>query len=93
MLALHASWTAALVEHPLYRNGKIILQDLASCFPAEILLCREHESTDKLHVIDATAAPGNKTSHLSALLAQRRGHSQVCIGCDSFCLTALKGFI
>ncbi|KAF8442409.1 S-adenosyl-L-methionine-dependent methyltransferase [Boletus edulis BED1] len=48
-----------------YKTGRIILQDKASCFPAIILNppCSEHAV-----VIDATAAPGNKTSHLSALM-------------------------
>lgn len=77
MLAFHPSQTSNLVEHHLYRDGKIVLQDLASCFPAEILLCEEAKTVADLHVVDATAAPGNKTSHLSALLAKRKGLSRV----------------
>lgn len=50
---------------PLYHEGKIILQDKASCFPAFILAPHSREGTV---VIDATAAPGNKTSHLCALM-------------------------
>ena len=50
---------------PLYHEGKIILQDKASCFPAFILA---PPSRDGTVVIDATAAPGNKTSHLCALM-------------------------
>ncbi|CCL98803.1 uncharacterized protein FIBRA_00808 [Fibroporia radiculosa] len=53
---------------PLYTSGKIILQDKASCFPAYIL---SPPSTDESVVIDATAAPGNKTSHLCALMKNR----------------------
>ena len=53
------------VENDLYKSGKIILQDKASCFPAHIL---SPPSLDNAVVIDATAAPGNKTSHLSALM-------------------------
>ncbi|KAI0077870.1 S-adenosyl-L-methionine-dependent methyltransferase [Panus rudis PR-1116 ss-1] len=52
-------------EDPLYHSGKIILQDKASCFPAFVL---SPPSNDNAVVIDATAAPGNKTSHLSALM-------------------------
>lgn len=39
------------------------LQDKASCFPAHV--CNPPKGA---HIIDACAAPGNKTSHLSALV-------------------------
>lgn len=39
------------------------LQDKASCFPAHVC-----QATKGAHAIDACAAPGNKTSHLSALM-------------------------
>ncbi|XP_062035656.1 28S rRNA (cytosine-C(5))-methyltransferase [Lepus europaeus] len=55
-----------LHEHPLYRAGHLILQDKASCLPATLLAPRPGA-----HVIDACAAPGNKTSHLAALLKNR----------------------
>lgn len=47
-----------------YLNGLIIFQDKASCFPAYLLdpKCAEGE------IIDACAAPGNKTTHLAMLL-------------------------
>ncbi|KAH7911353.1 S-adenosyl-L-methionine-dependent methyltransferase [Hygrophoropsis aurantiaca] len=51
-----------------YKSGKIILQDKASCFPAHILA---PPASDRSVVIDATAAPGNKTSHLSALMQNK----------------------
>jgi len=51
-----------------YREGKIIFQDKASCFPA-YLLDPQPEDSD---IIDACAAPGNKTTHLAALLAESR---------------------
>jgi putative methyltransferase len=53
---------------PAYTTGKIILQDKASCFPAVVL---DPPASDDTVVIDATAAPGNKTSHLSALMKNK----------------------
>ncbi|KIY71686.1 S-adenosyl-L-methionine-dependent methyltransferase [Cylindrobasidium torrendii FP15055 ss-10] len=59
---------ATFHEDPLYLSGKIILQDKASCFPAVVLAPPRSEDAV---VIDATAAPGNKTSHLSALMGNK----------------------
>ncbi|XP_071511463.1 28S rRNA (cytosine-C(5))-methyltransferase-like [Diadema antillarum] len=50
-------------NHPLYLTGDIILMDKASCFPAHLLSANLGS-----HVIDACAAPGNKTSHMASLL-------------------------
>ena len=55
-------------EDALFLEGKIILQDKASCFPAYILA---PPAEDDSVVIDATAAPGNKTSHLCALMRNK----------------------
>ncbi|CAO3617162.1 unnamed protein product [Cunninghamella blakesleeana] len=52
-----------LHNHPKYNSGDIILQDKASCFPAHV-----SQIPTNVHAIDACAAPGNKTSHLSALM-------------------------
>ncbi len=51
----------SITKTTLYKRGEIIIQDRASCFPAHIL---NPKSGDK--VIDACAAPGNKTTHLAA---------------------------
>jgi hypothetical protein len=51
-----------------YKTGKVILQDKASCFPAFVL---DPPASEDSVVIDATAAPGNKTSHLSALMCNK----------------------
>ena len=60
-------------EDECLSSGRIILQDKASCFPATVLA---PPAGDSVHVIDATAAPGNKTSHLSAIM---QGKGKVCL--------------
>ena len=52
-----------LTSHKHYLNGFLILQNKASCIPAAVLNPPKGAS-----VIDACAAPGNKTSHLAAIL-------------------------
>ena len=49
---------------PAYHEGLLILQDKASCFPAYLL---DFQSKDG-DCLDACAAPGNKTTHLAAIL-------------------------
>lgn len=52
-----------------YMHGEVIIQDRASCFPAEIL-----NSVDiHTQVIDACAAPGNKTTHAASFVALHDG--------------------
>jgi 25S rRNA (cytosine2278-C5)-methyltransferase len=53
-----------------YKRGAIIFQDKASCFPAYLLDPASVPGGG--HVIDACAAPGNKTTHLAALLGEER---------------------
>ncbi|KAL8771794.1 MAG: hypothetical protein Q9203_004843 [Teloschistes exilis] len=50
-----------------YGNGSFIVQDKASCFPAYLLDPRPEDGP----CLDACAAPGNKTTHLVAIL---QGH-------------------
>ena len=59
-----------LTKSDAYVNGYIILQDKASCFPAHLLLGL-NGPTDPFvgDVIDACAAPGNKTTHVAAILS------------------------
>lgn len=55
-----------------YANGQIIFQDKASCFPAYLL----DLSSDDGDVIDGCAAPGNKTTHLAAIVSTQKDSSQ-----------------
>ncbi|KAM0673836.1 hypothetical protein GVAV_002674 [Gurleya vavrai] len=50
-------------ELECYNNGLIILQNISSCLPALIL-----NPSKNSFVIDACSAPGNKTTHLCALM-------------------------
>ncbi|CAM0946100.1 unnamed protein product [Alopecurus aequalis] len=52
-----------LHKHPLVTDGKVFLQGKASCMVA-VALCPQ----PGWKVIDACAAPGNKTVHLAALM-------------------------
>ncbi|WRT68385.1 uncharacterized protein IL334_005361 [Kwoniella shivajii] len=52
-----------------YEKGGIILQDKASCMPAKVLM--EGWEANEGECIDATAAPGNKTSYVSAMMSNR----------------------
>ncbi|KAF2026253.1 hypothetical protein EK21DRAFT_74691 [Setomelanomma holmii] len=55
-----------------YTKGEIIFQDKASCFPAYLL----DLSPDDGDVIDGCAAPGNKTTHLAAIVSNQDGASE-----------------
>lgn len=55
-----------------YTEGQIIFQDKASCFPA----CLLDLSSDDGDVIDGCAAPGNKTTHLAAIISEQKSQGQ-----------------
>ncbi|OAQ84573.1 NOL1/NOP2/Sun family [Purpureocillium lilacinum] len=57
-----------LTKTKAYSTGEIILQDKASCFPAYLLDPRSEDGD----VIDACAAPGNKTTHLASIIHDHR---------------------
>jgi putative methyltransferase len=60
-----------LHEHKLVTSGSVILQDKSSCFPAHALAqALKPSSFYPCDVLDATAAPGNKTTQLAALLGK-----------------------
>ena len=52
-----------LHDYNLVLEGKLILQDKASCFTAFVL-----NPEPGSHCFDACAAPGNKTSHMAAIM-------------------------
>lgn len=64
-------------DYELVQSGKIVLQDKSSCFPALVLMNELGDGLPKdddksippsFDYIDACSAPGNKTSHLAALV-------------------------
>lgn len=61
LLAFHSSYPVATIFSNEYASGQIILQDKASCIPADLLDVRTGSN-----VLDACAAPGNKTTQLGA---------------------------
>lgn len=58
-----------------YTDGRIILQDKASCFPA----CLLDLSPADGDVVDGCAAPGNKTTHLAAIISSSSASEQKVI--------------
>lgn len=64
---------ADFTSSPAYKNGEIILQDKASCFPAYLLL-GDRGTSDPWEgdLVDGCAAPGNKTTHMASLLAKQQ---------------------
>ncbi|KAH8815708.1 S-adenosyl-L-methionine-dependent methyltransferase [Xylogone sp. PMI_703] len=64
-----------LTKTEAYKYGKIIFQDKASCFPAYLLDPLPQDGD----IIDSCSAPGNKTTHIAAILT---GHSAEPDECD-----------
>lgn len=65
--------STSLSKTDAYLNGLIIFQDKASCFPAYLLDPKRTEGG----IIDACAAPGNKTTHLAMLLDSDTNNSNI----------------
>lgn len=61
-------------KNEAYKTGAVILQDKASCFPA-YLLDPLPEDGD---IIDTCSAPGNKTTHLAAILLSHNPDIDEC---------------
>ncbi|CAI7671130.1 unnamed protein product [Penicillium pancosmium] len=71
---------ADFTSSPAYKNGEIILQDKASCFPAYLLLGdRGADDPWVGNLVDGCAAPGNKTTHMASLVAKQKqnGRKQI----------------
>lgn len=65
-------------DNELVKSGKIVLQDKSSCFSALVLthgLGKDttYDRATPFDYIDACSAPGNKTSHLAALVQSSIG--------------------
>ena len=63
-----------LHAHRMVKDGRLVLQSLASCMPAVALMegCPNSlVGAGGWTVVDACAAPGNKTTHVASLMAQR----------------------
>ncbi|RYC55142.1 hypothetical protein CHU98_g11067 [Xylaria longipes] len=72
LLAL--SPTFEITKTHAYTSGAVILQDKASCFPAYLLDPRPEDGD----VIDSCSAPGNKTTHVAAIVKSRVAEGGEC---------------
>ena len=72
------SGASDLAKTPAYLEGLIIFQDKASCFPAYLLNPKPMYG----HVLDACAAPGNKTTHLAAISHESDAQNQLIYACE-----------
>lgn len=59
-----------------YKKGQIIFQDKASCFPAYLLLGNPKGEPWEGDIVDACAAPGNKTTHLASILSSSQQYGK-----------------
>lgn len=73
LLAL--SPTFEITKTHAYISGAVILQDKASCFPAYLLDPQIGDGD----VIDSCSAPGNKTTHVAAILKSRVAEGEACM--------------
>ena len=67
---LRVSSSLDLHAHPFVTTSTVVLQTKASCLPPYLLL-QDTNPSQQFDVIDATAAPGNKTTFLGDLLRER----------------------
>jgi 25S rRNA (cytosine2278-C5)-methyltransferase len=86
LLAFHPSYPITVTFSQEYKSGSIILQDKASCIPANLLAVKSGAN-----VLDACAAPGNKTTQLAAAVG-RDGHV-FAVEKDPIRATTLKNMV
>ncbi|KAF2962649.1 hypothetical protein GQX73_g10924 [Xylaria multiplex] len=72
LLAL--SPTFEITKTQAYISGAVILQDKASCFPAYLLDPQPGDGD----IIDSCSAPGNKTTHVAAIVRSRLTDGEEC---------------
>lgn len=65
-----------LAKFAPYTDARFIAQDKASCMPAYLLLNQADDDAADTVVIDATSAPGNKTSYAAASLSRLQHASE-----------------
>lgn len=70
LLVLNPNMSLPWHDLNLVKEGKAILQDKSSCFSG-LALVNGNEKQIRGDIIDACAAPGNKTCHIAALLYQQ----------------------
>jgi putative methyltransferase len=58
-------------ELDLVKEGMLIIQDKASCFPSQILM----DEWVQGDIVDACSAPGNKTSHVASQMFRKCSNS------------------
>uniref|UniRef100_A0A7S0CSR6 SAM-dependent MTase RsmB/NOP-type domain-containing protein n=2 Tax=Amorphochlora amoebiformis TaxID=1561963 RepID=A0A7S0CSR6_9EUKA len=76
-----------LHDHLLVVSGALVLQDKSSCFPAHAL-----SPSPTWDCIDACAAPGNKTSHLIAIIHSRLANNELAQDCSSIPAPTVTAF-
>jgi 25S rRNA (cytosine2278-C5)-methyltransferase len=94
LLAINAS-AKGFTRSSAFEAGKIILQDKASCFPAHLLLNSKlkfslnNDISRDGDLLDACAAPGNKTSHAASMISikpsmfmEKAVHKRVVFACE-----------
>jgi putative methyltransferase len=66
-LVLLPAGSKSLGEHPWVKDGRLIIQDKASCFSSQCI----GDIWTHGDIIDACAAPGNKTTHMAAIVHKK----------------------